>query len=128
MKQVRAVARLAGRWYRIPLIGAMLAIAGCGSSSKPAPSSAQVKRQTCTQIEAALADGPDPEADPVGHAQAQVLPLRQIQTTDATLHQAIDTLASAYQEFSSSNGGGSAKRAVEAATKTVEGLCPGIES
>jgi hypothetical protein len=103
-------------------------LAACGSSSKTTPSSAQVQKQTCQQIEAALSDGPDPEADPVGHAQAQVLPLRQIHTTDAKLHQAIDTLASAYQAFSSSNGASSAKSAVGAATKTIEHLCPGIES
>ena len=133
MAQVGAVAWFTSRWSRITLIGMVLAvtgivIAGCGSSSKPAPSSAQVKQQTCKQVEAALADGPDPEADPVGHAQAQILPLHQIHTTDAELHQAIDTLASAYQSFSSSNGSSSAKSTVDAATKTIEGLCPGIES
>jgi hypothetical protein len=133
MTQVGAVGRLASRWYRIAPIGVMLAIAGvmiasCGSSSKPAPSSAQVKRQACKQVEAALSDGPDPEADPVGHAQAQVLPLREIHTTDAKLQQAIDTLAAAYRSFSSTDGSGAAKSAVSAATKTVEGLCPGVES
>jgi hypothetical protein len=131
--QVGAVAGFASRWFRAGMVGAALLMVGivlaaCGSSSKPAPSSAQLKQQTCVQIEGALADGPDPEADPVGHAQAQVLPLREIQTTDAQLHRAIDTLASAYQTFSSSNGASSAKSTVEAASKTIERLCPGIES
>jgi predicted component of type VI protein secretion system len=103
-------------------------LAACGSSSKPKLSTAQVKKRTCQQVEAALSDGPDPEADPVGHAQAQILPLRQIHTTDGTLHQAIDTLASAYQSFSTSNGSSSANSAVSAASKTIEHLCPGIES
>jgi predicted component of type VI protein secretion system len=106
----------------------LVLLAACGSSSKATTSGAQVEKQTCQQIEAALSDGPDPGADPVGHAQAQVLPLRQIHTTDAKLHRAIDTLASAYQAFSTSNGADSAKSAVSAATKTIEGLCPGIES
>ncbi|HEY3866280.1 MAG TPA: hypothetical protein VGL54_09380 [Solirubrobacteraceae bacterium] len=121
------------RLWRVP--GALatalvlaLALAACGSSSTSAPTSAQVKHETCRQIEGALADGPDPEADPVGHAQAQVLPLHQIHTSDAELHRAIDALASAYQAFSSSNGAGSTKSAVDGATKTVESLCPGIES
>ncbi|MGA9315441.1 MAG: hypothetical protein WBV77_12525 [Solirubrobacteraceae bacterium] len=105
-----------------------LLLAACGSSPKPALSSAQVKKQTCKQIEAALSDGPDPEADPVGHAQAQIMPLREIHTTDGTLHQAIDSLASAYQAFSTSNGSNSANSAVNAASKTIEHLCPGIES
>ena len=39
-----------------------------------------------------LSNGPDPDADPVGYAQAQILPLREIDTSDANLHQAIDAL------------------------------------
>ena len=105
----------------------MVLLAACGSS-KPAPSSAQVEKQTCEQIEAALSDGPDPEADPVGHAQAQILPLREIHTSDGALHRAIDTLAAAYRSFSSTNGSSAAKSAVSTAGKTVEHLCPGIES
>ena len=101
-------------------------LAGCGSSSK-ATTSAQVKTQTCKQVQAVLSDGPEPEADPVGYAQAQVLPLRQIHTTDAKLGAAIDGLASAYRELSSSDGSGSAKSAVSAASKTLKTLCPGIE-
>jgi hypothetical protein len=105
----------------------MVLLAACGSS-KQAPSSAQVKKQTCVEVEAALADGPDPEADPVGHAQAQILPLREIHTSDGALHRAIETLAAAYQSFSSTHGSGAAKSAVSTAGKTIEHLCPGIES
>jgi hypothetical protein len=103
-------------------------LVACGASPKPAHSSAQVKQQTCKQVEAALSDGPDAEADPVGHAQAQILPLRKIHATDRTLHQAIDILAAAYQAFSRSRGANPAKSAVSAASKTIEHLCPGIES
>jgi hypothetical protein len=109
------------------LLAVLLAACGSSSASKPL-TSAQVKQKTCKQIEAALADGPDPEADPVGHAQAQILPLREIHTTDSTLHQAIGILAAAYQELSSTNGASQAKSAVGAATETIEHLCPGIES
>jgi predicted component of type VI protein secretion system len=106
----------------------VMLLVACGSSSQPAPSSAQVKTQTCTQVEAALSDGPDTEADPVGHAQAQILPLREIHTTDGTLRQAIDVLAAAYHAFSSTHGASQAKSTVSAASKTIERLCPGIES
>lgn len=105
----------------------MVLLAACGSSSKPALSSAQVEKEGCKQVEAVLSDGPEPEADPVGYAQAQILPLRQIHTSDVKLAGAITGLASAYQGFSSSNGSGSTKSAVSAATSTIKTLCPGIE-
>ena len=110
-----------------------IAIAACGSSSSSSQAATSAVlgssvQQDCTTIGDILSDGPDPDADSVGYAQAQVLPLRQIHTSDAKLHQSIDTLASAYQAFSSSNGSSSAKSAVSAASKTIEHLCPGIES
>ena len=115
------------RWSVAVAIAMALLLGACGSS-KPALSSAQVKKQTCEQVQAALSDGPDPEADPVGHAQAQILPLREIHTADGALHRAIETLAAAYQSFSSTDGSSAAKSAVSAASKTIEHLCPGIES
>lgn len=118
------------RWSVAVTMAIALAVllGACGSPSKPAPSSAQVKKQTCKQVEAVLSDGPEPEADPVGYAQAQILPLRQIHTPDGKLHQAIDALASAYQAFSSSNGASRAKGAVTAASKTIDTICPGATS
>jgi hypothetical protein len=104
-----------------------LPLAGCGSSSKNT-TSAQVKTRTCKQVEAVLSDGPEPEADPLGYAQAQILPLRQIHTSDEKLRQAIDGLASAYQAFSASNGAGATKSAVSAASKTIDAICPGATS
>ena len=41
-----------------------------------------------------LSDGPDPDSDPVGYAEAQILPLGQIHTSDAQLRTAIGKLAS----------------------------------
>lgn len=105
-------------------------LAGCGSSSHgrgtPTATGAQVK-QTCRRVEAALSDGPEPEADPVGYAQAQVMPLREIHTTDAELARAIGGLASAYRQFADSKGSSAAKAAVDGATNTIKALCPGIE-
>lgn len=109
----------------LTLLAAVL-LAACGSSSTPL-TSAQVKQQTCKRVEAVLSDGPEPEADPVGYAQAQVLPLREIRTGDAKLASAIGGLASAYQQFAASNGASSAKTAVNSATNVIKALCPGIE-
>jgi hypothetical protein len=101
-------------------------VAACGSSSS-ASASVEV-RQTCQQVEAVLSDGPEPIADPVGYAQAQVLPLRQIHTSDKKLHQAIDALASAYERFSVANGASLAKSTVSAAIREISTICTGIAS
>jgi hypothetical protein len=97
----------------------------CGSSpSHPAASPAA--KSACQQVSAALSDGPDPDADPVGYALAQVRPLGAIKvSSDATLQRAIDRLAAAYQTFSDDNGTKAAKQSVKTASKTVNDLCPG---
>jgi hypothetical protein len=115
------------RAYTVVAVGLLgLVVVACGSSSSVS-ASAEV-RQTCQQVEAVLGDGPEPVADPVGYAQAQVLPLRQIHTSDDQLHQAIDVLASAYATFSADNGARSAKSAVRVASKMIDAICPGVVS
>ena len=108
---------------------AMLAglLAACGGSGGSGAASTPAAKSACRQVGAALADGPDPDADPVGYALAQILPLRAIQiSSDPTLHAAIDSLASAYQTFYSHNGSGHAvKRTVDQAAKKINALCPG---
>jgi hypothetical protein len=104
-----------------------LLLSACGSSSS-AVSSAEVK-QTCGQIEAVLSDGPEPAADPVGYAQAQIRPLRQISTSDRRLHEAIYELASAYQAVSAANHVDHASDdAISAAAHRVDAICPGAAS
>ncbi len=101
----------------------------CGSSSKSLSTSSKAElQQTCRQVQAALGDGPEPQADPVGYAQAQVLPLRQIHTADKGLSEAIDRLASAYESFAAGNGGRSSEGAVNAAVNRVNEICPGVAS
>jgi hypothetical protein len=118
-----------GQWYRagatvvaLPLITALLG--ACGSSPATA-SSAEVK-QTCKQVEAVLSDGPEAKADPLGYAQAQILPLRQIRTSDKKLHQAIDDLAAAYQTVAAERRAErAASAAVSVAVDRVDAICPG---
>jgi hypothetical protein len=99
----------------------------CGSSSSTA-SSAEVE-QTCKQIEAVLSDGPEPAVDPVGYAQAQVLPLREISTSDKQLHEAVYKLAAAYRAFSAEDRTErAANTAVTAAAHRVDAICPGAAS
>jgi hypothetical protein len=83
---------------------------------------------SCQAITAALANGPDPDADPVGYAEAQVLPLRDIATSDAGLHTAILHLSSAYESFYKDNGSASSKKLVGTAEENVDHYCPGATS
>jgi maltose-binding protein MalE len=109
------------------------ALAGCSSSSSAKTNSAlqgSVRQQACTAVAAVLADGPDPDADSVGYAQAQVLPLRQLKLADSSVQQAVGQLASAYQAFSSASGSAGAADAIAVtkAQNAVNALCPGAAS
>ena len=99
-------------------------ISACGSS-QASPSAVS---KTCAQVSAALSDGPDPDADPVGYAEAQILPLRQINTSDSGLRSAIDGLATAYQAFFDAKGAKTAQAAINKAAGKVDAICPGATS
>jgi len=108
------------------LVLAVLLAGGCGTS---AAGSASATETTCQQVSAVLSDGPDPGADPVGYAEAQMLPLRQIRSANEVLRAAIGQLADAYQQFFASDGqSNSAKEAVALASKKLNSICPGAAS
>jgi hypothetical protein len=109
----------------------LAALLGACTSQTPAsrPVSTAAVHATCAKVSAVLSDGPDPDADPIGYAEAQVLPLGQIHAADAQLRAAISKLAGAYRAFFASNGSsGAAKLAVAAASKRINSLCPGAAS
>jgi hypothetical protein len=116
-----------------PALGAVLltaaVLAGCGSSSHSSTADSVAKappiNSPCQQIQAVLSDGPDPSVDPVGYAQAQVLQLRKLHLDKPALAGAVSHLASAYQQFSQSNGSSNDKLTVKAAVKAVNTICPG---
>jgi hypothetical protein len=104
-----------------------IAITACGSSPSRASASAVLGtavQQDCTAVADVLSDGPDPGADSVGYAQAQVLPLRQLKIDDAALHRDVLALANAYQAFSSGSGARNAATAVAKAENSVNSICP----
>ena len=105
------------------------AAAGCGSSSAPAPAAqaSSSLQQDCTAVTDALANGPDPDADSVGYAEAQVLPLGQLTLSDPAVRSAVEKLDAAYKAFSSAEGSAQSKDAVTVSTteKTLNTLCPG---
>jgi len=130
----RTTARLT---CRAALVLIVLLVCAC-SSSAPAPAksakaasgnSAAAIETTCQQVSAVLADGPDPDADPVGYAEAQVIPLRGITAPGQALRSVVSQLADAYQQFYASNGKSStAKEAVAVASKKLNSFCPGAAS
>ncbi len=115
------------RSVAVAMATALVVLLGACGSSSTAPSTSELE-QTCRHVQAVLGNGPEPQADPVGYAQAQVLPLRQVQTSDKGLREAIDQLASAYESFVASNGSRSSKSAVDVAVDKVNAICPGVAS
>ena len=120
-------------WRRASAVAVVLLLAtplaACGASSSSIASASTTAKRVCKQVEAVLSDGPEPAADPVGYAQAQVLPLQQIHTSDERLHRAIDGLSSAYAAFAAADGAGQrVKSAVTAAVARVNAICPGAAS
>jgi hypothetical protein len=81
----------------------------------------------CTNVGGALADGPDPSV-PTGYAEAQVLPLREVSTSNQGLHRAILKLSNAYQTLFKDGNSKLAHREVVAATAKVNVFCPGVSS
>jgi hypothetical protein len=111
------------------LVFAVLLACGCGSSAGSASAATSATQNACQRVSAVLSDGPDPGADPVGYAEAQILPLRQIASANPALRAAIGQLADAYQHFFAADGQGSgAREAVAVASKKLNSICPGAAS
>ena len=107
------------------LIGlAALTLSACGSSSSASATLASAKQQGCTAVSDVLADGPDPDADSVGYAEAQILPLAQLKLTDSKLSQAVQKLDAAYKAYNATNGASAAAIKVSATEKAVNAICP----
>ena len=104
-----------------------LAVSGCGSNSHSAALLGSKVQQDCTTVSDVLADGPDPDADKVGYAQAQVLPLEQLRVSEPDLQVAVKNLAAAYKAYSSSTGTAQDQAAVRIskAETAVNAICPG---
>lgn len=103
----------------------MLLLTACGG---PASDAAAIKR-ACTQVSAVLADGPDPDADPAGYAEAQILPLRHIKAPNQAFRTALSRLDAAYRQLFASQGqSNAATSAVATASQKINRICPGAAS
>jgi hypothetical protein len=112
-------------WVFIPVLvlsaGTVLSACGSGTSAN----SAAIK-SACEKVGAALSDGPDPTADPVGYAEAQVLPLKEIKVDDPALQKAIYELDAAYKSYFDASGLQSTSVPLKQALTRVETFCPGV--
>jgi hypothetical protein len=126
---MRNAVRTAGLGPAAGLALGVLILGACSSPARQAAPSVTPRQVACRQVSGALADGPDPDTDPAGHAEAQILPLRQIHAPDKALASAISALDRAYRKlFASSGKSSSAKEAVAVASKKIDALCPGAAS
>jgi hypothetical protein len=83
----------------------------------------------CQKILGVLADGPDPEVDPVGYALSQILPLGQIHTSDQALSTTLHSLMVADQALVKSNGTDKTATAdIKKADNSLNTACPGVAS
>jgi hypothetical protein len=104
--------------------------AACGSSgSGGAAASTHAPTAVCQKILAVFSDGPDPDADPVGYALSQILPLGQIHTSDQAVSTSLHSLIAADQALVKSNGADkTAKADIKKADKSLNTACPGVAS
>jgi hypothetical protein len=113
------------RCYLVPvlILGAGTLLSACGSGSTASPAAV---KSACEKVAAALSDGPDPSADPVGYAEAQIRPLGKIRVDDPPLQKAINKLDSAYKSFFDANGVQLTATPLTRALKDVASFCPEI--
>jgi hypothetical protein len=125
------LSQLGGRSRQLPVLALapgltlVMLVAACGG---PASDAAAVKK-ACSQVNAVLSDGPDPDADPAGYAEAQILPLQHIKAPSKSFRTALSRLDAAYRQLFASQGQSSAATsAVAAASKKINRICPGVAS
>jgi hypothetical protein len=107
-----------------------LALAAC-SSAVPGTASggglAKAPQALCQKLNAVFSDGPDPDADPVGYALSQILPLTQLRSTDTAAINTIDAVVAADRALVKSNGSDhAATKAIKSGYGELNRACPGV--
>ena len=104
-------------------------VGGASGPSGAAVKSAHAPTAVCQKILAVLSDGPDPDADPVGYALSQILPLGQIHTSDHTVSTTVHSLVENDRALVKSKGSDkSAKKGIKKADNALNKACPGVAS
>jgi hypothetical protein len=111
-------------------IPAALLLAACGSSSSGAAASSQPVPAADVRIQVAgvLGNGPDPDFDPVGYAEAQFGPPAAVKAGKPGLQTALRRLSAPYQQEFTHGVSKQTKSAVKAGQRAVNSVCPGAAS
>jgi hypothetical protein len=122
----------------LALLAVPLALTACGGGAPAATSSqrntnahavaAKTPPQLCQALNAVLADGPDPGADPVGYALSQILPLQQqVHSSDAAVMATVHQLVAADQAFYDAKGDDKpAAATIQKDYSALNRACPGV--
>jgi acyl CoA:acetate/3-ketoacid CoA transferase alpha subunit len=119
----------------IPLLAAPLGLAACssgsssGSGSSASGGAAIAPAALCEQLNGVFSDGPDPDADPVGYALSQIMPLQGLHTSDSSAMATVSSLADADQALVNANGADkSATATIKHDDAALDRVCPGAAS
>jgi hypothetical protein len=83
----------------------------------------------CRKLNGIFSNGPDPDADPVGYALAQIKPLGAVHTSDHAISAVLTKLVAADRSLFTSNGSDhAAKKEIKKADAQVNKACPGVAS
>jgi hypothetical protein len=108
-------------------VGLAACSSGGSSGGSAGGGAALAPAALCQQLNAVLSDGPDPDADPVGYALSQILPLRGVHSSDRRVIATVDQLAAADQELVNSNGSDkAATAAIKKSDHALDQACPGV--
>jgi hypothetical protein len=111
-----------------PLALAIGAVAcGSGPAAVNAKAASAAPAGLCQTLEGVLSDGPDPDADPVGYAQSQVLPLQGIHSSDTAAAGSLRQLIGGDEALVQSDGTDHAATVtIKKAFAAINRACPGV--
>jgi hypothetical protein len=113
------------------IVPAALLLAACGSSSSGAAAAGTQPvpaADICVQVADVLGNGPDPDFDPIGYAEAQYGPLGAVKADKPQLQTALTQLSTAYQQEFTQGVTKRTKAAVKAGQRAINSICPGAAS
>ena len=125
----RGMPRVCTRYVALASVAVAVPLwSACGSSGSGGGAAA-APTAVCQKILGVFSDGPDPDADPVGYALSQILPLGKIHTSDQTVSTDLTNLIAGDRKLVGSNGAdAAAKTEIKKVDQALNTACPGVAS